>query len=145
MRGLGALGRALLPRCDVKPHGEFVTDDNEEFSVYLSGGFKAAIPYLIGLAEGLRSIGGVGPVNAWVLHETTTSGAIQLPLRRMTIEAIRWAVQGYDGDGERKTEPSSDALDGYAYERHGRRWRLTAFGEGLRTLVGPSPESVAGR
>lgn len=142
MRGLGTLGRALLPRA-ARTGGETVTEDGEAINVMLSGGYKATIPYLIGLAEGLRSMPGVGPVRAWVLHEDTQTDAIPLPLRRMTKSLVWAAVEHYTGR-ERRTAPP-DLLEGYAFEKHGDRWRLTAFGEGLRALFGVPDEAVGGR
>ena len=135
MRGLGSLGRNLL---------EHVAETHEPFRFYLSGGFKAAIPYLIGLAEGLRSLPAVGPVDALVLHETTKSGAIRLPLRRMTPDLIRAELSDFDPEGRRQTKPRGAFLEGYAYERDGEHWRLTAFGEGLRVLVGLASEGIGG-
>jgi hypothetical protein len=60
MRGLGVLAKRLIEETDVGPA--------ESFDCYLSGGFKAAIPYLIGLAEGIRSLEGDRQVRAWVRH-----------------------------------------------------------------------------
>jgi hypothetical protein len=134
MRGFGALGRNLLDR--VARNGE------EPFRFYLSGGFKAAIPYLIGLAEGLRSVNEAGPVDAWVLHETTASDAIRLPLRRMSATVARQEVSGFDQEGRRRRKPKL-LLDGYAYEQVADgEWQLTAFGEGLRVLFGLPPEGL---
>jgi hypothetical protein len=116
----------------------------EPFRFYLSGGFKAAIPYLIGLAEGLRSLDPEREVSAYVLHDTTRSAPIRVPLRRLLPQVIRAHLAGFDPDGTRSDRPSGTAalLEGYAFERDGRRWRLTAFGEGLRALFGPGPEGL---
>lgn len=147
MGGLGVLGRQLLPkRPDGNKWKDPITAMGEEFRFYLSGGFKAAIPYLIGLAEGLRSVGGTGPVAAFMLHDTAKDEpAIKLPLRRMNLQAICDAVRGYRSDGKRDDRPGSNVLEGYAYEEEpGGGWRLTAFGEGLRRMVDNSPEIVGG-
>jgi hypothetical protein len=133
MRGLGTLGPSLR-------YG--VARGREPFRCYLSGGFKAAIPYLIGLAEGLRSLPGSGQVDAIVLHEITERDPIQLPLRRMEPGMVRDELSGFDADGLGYREPEG-FLEGYAYERFGSRcWQLTAFGEGLRALFGISPEGL---
>jgi hypothetical protein len=149
MGGLGLLARHIFQ------YGQLA--GAEEFRFYLSGGFKAAIPYLIGLAEAVRSIdndrlGDLGvdtvagpgpyPVKAFVLHETAGPEAppIQLPLRRLIAATIRQEVGGYDKSLRRKGKPGSGLLDGYAYEIAGRPeneiYELTAFGEGLRVLFG---------
>lgn len=143
MTGLGLLGRQLLDTGGVQ--------GTEPFRFYLSGGFKAAIPYLIGFAEGLRSLDPEREVTAYVLHETTTYGPgtrtvpapIRLPLRRILPEVIRAHLDGFT-DGARRDRPSGTAalLEGYTYERDGRQWRLTAFGECLRALFGPGPEGL---
>jgi len=134
MRGLGLLGRHLIHR------GE--TREGEAVRCYLSGGFKAAIPYLIGLAEGLRSLPETGPVAAYVLHESTASAPILLPLRRIAPERVRKELSSLRWDAPTATEPPSDFLDGYAYEKTPDGWRLTAFGAGLQALFGIAPPGL---
>lgn len=128
MRGLGMLGRRLLDEGGIDPA--------EPFRFYLSGGFKAAIPYLIGLAEGLRSLPGNRPVNAYVLHEATTSAAIRLPLRYIAPEIVRQELGRWGGSAVRSSPPRDRFLDGYAYEPYADGWRMTAFGDGLCELFG---------
>ncbi|HET9894937.1 MAG TPA: hypothetical protein VFQ44_08370 [Streptosporangiaceae bacterium] len=129
MRGLGTLGRALLDAGDVDP--------GDPFLFYLSGGYKAAIPYLIGLAEGVRSAAPDREVEAFVLHETSEARAIRLPLRRMPADCVWEELREFDDrtgicHGE---IPEPRTLEGYAYEKDTRKtFRLTPFGEGLRTL-----------
>jgi hypothetical protein len=139
MGDLGALGRALLPP---------VSTTGEDFRFYLSGGFKAAIPYLIGLAEGMRSLPQItGSVEAYVLHEHTVGEAIRLPLRRINPDWVRRELRGFDSNGTRTTRPDGNLLEGYAYDGHGnppRRWELTAFGHGLRELFGLAPAELRG-
>jgi hypothetical protein len=137
MRGLGLLGHNLLGVNGIGP--------DEAFRFYLSGGFKAAIPYLIGLAEGLRSLSPERDVAAYVLHEATNSAAIRLPLRWLMADWVREELSGFGAGGVSRVKPADPPLlDGYAYERDGKTWRLTAFGEGLRALFGLLPESVGG-
>lgn len=140
MRGLGMLGKALVERAGIP--------SDEPVRFYLSGGYKAAIPYLIALAEGLRSLAsdtGARQVDAYVLHEDTQGDAIRLPLRRFTPPSIRTELGGgWDRDGRRTTLPGAGLLEGYAYEPagDGKGWRLTAFGDGLRALFGLSGEGL---
>ena len=140
MDGLGTLGRNLLRS------GELT--GGEAFRFYLSGGFKAAIPYLIGLAEGLRSVDLSHPVDAFVQHETAGPGAppIRLPLRRLIAAQVEEELAGYDSSGVRKGVPGAALLTGYAYEvsGNGKKCTLTAFGEGLRALFGVPPEGYGG-
>jgi hypothetical protein len=157
MRGLGLLARYVFQS------GQLAK--GEEFRFYLSGGFKAAIPYLIGLAEAVRSIDrerlrqlgaeklmpddGRYPVQAFVLHDTAGPRAspIRLPLRRLDAEAVRYELSGFNRDGFRHGKPDGALLNGYAYEAEGRPGResckLTAFGAGLRALFGV-PAGVPG-
>lgn len=158
MGGLGLLARHLFR------YGKLTKA--EEFRFYLSGGFKAAIPYLIGLAEAVRSIDETRlralhaqdavpdqwpyPVQAFVLHETAGPGAtpIRLPLRMLVAEAIRAELADFGTDGKLRGELSRDLLLGYAYEPTGegraKSYAVTAFGEGLRALFGVTPEGSQG-
>jgi hypothetical protein len=154
MGGLGVLARNLLQHGKLEP--------GEEFRFYLSGGYKAAIPYLIGLAEAVRSVdqerlrqlGVPGlmladadayPVRAFVLHEDATPGtpAIELPLRRLVADSVREELAGFDSSLISRKRPEYGLLEGYAYEKDGRTgYKLTAFGVGLRELHGSSFESL---
>jgi hypothetical protein len=138
MGGLGRLGRNLVGGAGE----ERVAGAGEPFRFYLSGGFKAAIPYLIGLAEGLRSLEPARPVGAFVLHETTEAAPIPLPLRRLPAALVRSELAGFDLNGRHPHRPKTDFLAGYAYEQVGQSQELTAFGEGLRVLFGASPEVI---
>jgi hypothetical protein len=137
MRGLGLLGRNLLDVNGIRPE--------EPFRFYLSGGFKAAIPYLIGLAEGLRSLDTERDIAAYVLHEAATSAAIRLPLRWLMAGWVSEELSGFGADGVSRAAPAHPPLlEGYGYERDGKVWRLTPFGEGLRALFGLVPEGLGG-
>jgi hypothetical protein len=138
MGGLGALGRNLVRSGDLRK--------DEPFIFCLTGGFKATMPYLIGLAEGLRSLDSGHPVNAFILHETAAQHAppIRLPLRRLIASQVEQELSGFDRSGIRATTPSPSLLNGYAYEATNGRCVLTAFGEGLRALFGVSPERAGG-
>lgn len=164
MDGLGLLARELFVKGKLRRA--------EEFRFYLSGGFKAAIPYLIGLAEAVHSVdkqclddihvadlmpkdGLPYPVTAWVLHDTAGTRAsggalippIRLPLRRLIAESVREELTGYDDTTRRRTgKPVTPLLEGYAYEvaPDGRTCELTPFGVGLRALFGMTPEGTLG-
>jgi hypothetical protein len=146
MRGLGTLA------CRLFESGCLTEDD--DFRFYLSGGFKAAIPYLIGMAEAIRSLdetrlaelgaaklapaNGVFPVKAFVMHELSDPPApIELPLRRLSTTAIRRELGRFTGT-TRQVKPEMALLDGYAYDvaADGKGYALTPFGEGLKTLFG---------
>ena len=157
-QAMGSLG--LLAR-QVFQYGHLTKA--EEFRFYLSGGFKAAIPYLIGLAEAVRSIDAARlralhaqdavpdqwpyPVQAFVLHETAGPNAppIRLPLRMLVAAAIREELADFE-NGRFRGELRRDLLYGYAYEPagdgHEKSYVLTAFGEGLSALFGITPEGL---
>jgi hypothetical protein len=155
MGDLGLLARHLFK------YGKL--EKAEEFRFYLSGGFKAAIPYLIGLAEAVRSIDGKClrelrpegpipdewpyPVAAFVLHEMPGASAIRLPLRMLVAPAVRDELAGFDADGILRGRLRRDLLLGYAYQPEDTGcYRLTAFGAGLRALFGSAltPEGFQG-
>lgn len=129
MRDLGKLAGNLVR------HGEVAED--EPVRCYLSGGYKATIPYLIGMTEGIRSLPGGRHVEAVVLHEESASAAVRLPLRRIDPDLVKQELAGFT-NGSRQSRPDTAFLEGYAYERHsnGRQWTLTSFGEGLLALFG---------
>lgn len=129
MRWMGSLAKDLLDR--PRPR-------REPLVCHLSGGYKAAIPYLIGLTEWIRSAGWGGPVDAFVQHETTLGQRIRLPLRQIPAETVRSELgAGWDEDGRRKSRPAG-MLEGYAYDWNEvrREWELTPFGVGLRAVFG---------
>jgi hypothetical protein len=158
MRGLCLLARQVFASGSLK--------GPEEFRFYLSGGFKAAIPYLVGLAEAVRSVdrrcleaigagaavppSGAYPVKAFMLHESATRHVraetnvppIELPLRRLVARVVRSELSEFDG-GRRTGKPATTILEGYAYEVTGGRpdsetceLTLTPFGAGLHALFG---------
>jgi hypothetical protein len=158
MNGLGLLGRSLFASGSLRPA--------EEFRFYLSGGFKAAIPYLVGLAEAVRSVDvtclerlgradlmpgpGPWPVKAFMLHEAAAPGTppIELPLRRIVARVVRNELTEWE-NGQRTGVPDQGLLEGYAYEVASgppgkERCELTAFGAGLRALFGLSREGLGG-
>lgn len=155
MGGLGLLARHVFR------YGQLTKA--EEFRFYLSGGFKAAIPYLIGLAEAVRSVDegclrplgaahvmpdrGPYPVKAFVLHDSAGPDAqsIRLPLRMLVAAAIRAELAGFV-NGAFQGQLRRDLLYGYAYELDGderaRKYKLTPFGAGLSALFGFAPEGL---
>jgi hypothetical protein len=138
MGGLGTLGRNLLQSGELR--------QAEPILFCLTGGYKATMPYLIGLAEGLRSLDAGHPVDAFVTHETAGQQAlpIRLPLRRLVASQVEQELSGFDASGERAAVPRPALLNGYAYDLADGRCTLTAFGEGLRALFGVSPERAGG-
>ena len=134
MRGLGVFGRGLLDS------GQLT--DEEPFRFYLSGGFKAAIPYLIGLAEGLESLPEAGPVDAYVLHDSGRKyPPIPLPLRRIAPERVQSELKNLS-EQPSGTVPPSKYLDGYAYLSTPDGWVLTPFGTGLKALFKMPPPGI---
>jgi hypothetical protein len=138
MRALGLAGR--LACVSLAPE--------EGLVVHLSGGFKATLPFLLGTAEGLHSmLSGDDPdrVRAVIVHEDAPRQAVRVPLRRLNLAHVKEELGSFDA-GYSSTEPPHRALAGYAYDagrKEGvRRWFLTPYGQGLRTLVGMSPAAI---
>jgi hypothetical protein len=161
MQALGVLARDLFK------YGQL--GKAEPFWFHLSGGYKAAIPYLIGMAEAVRSVdaahlvqlGGTGsmpgggkpyPVEAFVLHDSAQPGdkPIRLPLRRLFPEAVQDELKDFDIKDlkrRKKGKPDYATLEGYAYEATGQAGNeaceLTPFGAGLIAFFGV-PDEVPG-
>ncbi|GAB3105813.1 hypothetical protein GCM10027160_00550 [Streptomyces calidiresistens] len=137
MQGLGTLGRHL--------HRGTIAPD-EECRFHLSGGYKATVPFLLGLAEGIRSLPGAGPVTAYAVHETTSGDPIRLPLRRIPRSLIDPLIEVFAHRPVSWRAPMEDELEGYAYDRETEdppRWRLNPFGAGLLALYGPPAEGMS--
>lgn len=136
MDGLGTLGHTLVTKV--------AQSADEDFHFHLSGGYKAAIPYLIGLAEGIRSLPRQGAVQAFMLHRDTTGEAIRLPLRRMQLKMLREDLQPFRGTARKRTAPFNKALEGYAWDiaADGTHYELTPFGVGLLALIGRPEEPL---
>jgi hypothetical protein len=142
MRHLGILGRRVLEGLD----------DGEDIQVHLSGGYKATIPFMIGIAEGLRSVklsgrSAAAGVRAFVVHEdpftadpATAPQLIELPLRYLNSGILDDELDRITG-----TAPPGEhlgALEGYAYLRVGDRFERTPFGEGLIELMGRAQKAT---
>ncbi|WP_017559364.1 hypothetical protein [Nocardiopsis baichengensis] len=153
MSHLGVLGKRLIRE---------VCGAGGDYVFHLSGGYKAALPYFIGLAEGMRGLtdmadeehplGLVSSVQAHILHEETAEKLISVPLRRLAWQTVRAELANVDKDkpraaGRRRTMRPGNGhgtLYGYAYEsttgRPQENLYLTPFGEGLLELIGVVPK-----
>lgn len=140
---MGALG---LIGCDlVRGRGErsAVLGADEAVTFHLSGGFKAAIPYLIGIAEGLRTVHPNRSIEAVLLHDSSDE-LIELPLRRLRIDWARNELRRFDDKGRCREALPHTNLEGYAYVPHeDGGYELTAFGVGLIPLIDPGAEAIA--
>jgi hypothetical protein len=172
LEGLGARGRVriqVVSDLDLARPGRFneamgrlgeigcavLRDLNhdEDILVHLSGGYKATIPFMIGIAEGMRSVslGGLPPasVRAVVVHRDSVEGhrrrPVDVPLRRLKEGDLRTELREFDASDRARCTTSgavgrgNDALLGYAYdqtEQGATVAELTPFGHGLRALVG---------
>ncbi|MCK9874110.1 hypothetical protein MRI28_31580 [Nocardiopsis dassonvillei] len=136
MRTLGVLGGHLYRLALQRP---------TQFRFHLSGGFKAALPFLLALAEAMRTIGGPQTVTAHALHETSfDQGSLMLPLRslNLTVRQARTLLQGADTDGRLPAEPADASyLRGFLYEETAPgMYRLTPYGASLKSLVDQIPD-----
>lgn len=132
MKGLGALGQGV---------DRMLEEAGDVAFFHLSGGFKAALPFLLGLGEALRSLRGKGKVQAFALHELSDDRSIELPLRSFSPDLLAKQLANTNTDGY-FTAPPPDGrpLAGFAYEEVDNDWRLTPFGFALRALHRPENE-----
>lgn len=128
MRDLGRIGRGV---------DRLLEPENDVARFHLSGGFKAAMPFLLGLGEALRGLRGPVKVRAFALHELAPGlRSIELPLRSLPPKSVNDQLKPFEGSGIVGEPPQGAPLRGFAYDRveNGRTWRLTPFGEALREL-----------
>mgnify|MGYP001298688468 CR=1 FL=1 len=105
---------------------------------HLTGGFRVAMPFLLGFAQALRSLYG-GRISAHAQYEFSSSPrSIELPLSSPRTDELKGKLVGAGDDGYFAEAPPGDAVwEGYAYEylEDKGRWRLTPFGMALRELI----------
>jgi hypothetical protein len=145
MERLGDIGRQLVDAVDaVESDG-----DGHDVVVHLSGGYKATVPYVLCLAEGLRSArlhgGGRLALEAWLTHEDFVGDdhapkKIPVPVRRMNWAIIQEDLRPFRDADSTTDDRRGKTLEGLAFEESGGRWVLTPFGRGLRRLVGFAQE-----
>ena len=133
MRELGRIGRGV---------DRLLAPTKSTARLHLSGGFKAALPFLLSLGEALRGLHGPDRIRAFALHDLAPGlRSIELPLRSLPPKLVKDHVSDTDTSGYFTTRPpDGEHLRGFAYdldETH--RWKLTPFGEALRELYRDRP------
>jgi len=128
MRHLGELARILhdMSTMQVPP---------QEFEFHLSGGYKAAMPYFLAVAEGMRSLYNGTRVRANCMHENSDA-LIRVPLRFFP-DTFRSAMIAELTNVCEGLDPDTRGLEGYGYEfcQSEVRFELTAIGHGLLSLL----------
>ncbi|MFT4136278.1 hypothetical protein [Microbacterium sp.] len=122
-----------LGRLAVQMHGDMSRSRHTKAVFHLSGGYKAAVPYFLAMAEWLEYPESQRlKVAAYAMHEDDRK-KVSLPVRRIAAEGdektyVRWL---YPVVGEARSGPEpylpdvkDRRLDGYAY-----RSRMSAAGE----------------
>ncbi|GLU49434.1 hypothetical protein [Nocardiopsis ansamitocini] len=135
MRHIGTLGSRLI---------DTLAGPGHRYVFHLTGGYRAPLPYLIGLAEGMRSLRSrngaehaeVASVSARMMHESRRERLIPVPLRDLPYALVKEVFREADEHPESFAArgAQNDDLEGYVYQRVNRRFELTPFGEGLRAL-----------
>ena len=128
MRHLGEVGAAVIAmNTTVAP-----------VAVHLSGGYKAAVPFLIAMAEGLRAL--QPDVTALCLFEGQTVGGevidpIPIPLRKLDQKALQAVATALPNATARCEQDPASSLSGYTHTLDTQEpeltWMLTPFGQGL--------------
>ncbi|MFV2194988.1 hypothetical protein [Nocardiopsis sp. LOL_012] len=117
-----------------------MADPRSTCRFHLSGGFRVALPFLLGFAQALRSLYGTR-VTAHAQYEfSTPPRLIELPLSSPRSDDLRGKLARFGKDGyfTGKGRPSQDAVwSGFAYEwiKDQCLWRLTPFGMALLKLA----------
>ena len=105
---------------------------------HLTGGFRVAMPFLLGFAQALHSLYR-GQISAHAQYEFSNSPrAIGLPLSSPPINDLEGKLAGFDRSGYSARRPPEEGVwEGFAYEylTDRRQWRLTPFGMALRELI----------
>lgn len=107
--------------------------DREELAIHLAGGYKATIPYVVALAEYVRTAW--PPVRAWCLHEGDADDnpapePVAIGLRRVDLGADLNCL-----DQARSGLPDDERLLGFAYTDVSGRAALTPLGRALSSMV----------
>jgi hypothetical protein len=135
MRHLGLLGRRLH---ELHP--------TAQFRFHLSGGYKAAMPFFMTIAEGMRTLrDDPGSVTACCLHEQTTGDnkLVPVPLRYFPA-ALRASLDQDLAAVAAGVKPLHHVAEGWAYERTtSGGYSFTSFGEGMRVLLAPTGPALA--
>lgn len=105
---------------------------------HLTGGFRVAMPFLLGFAQALHSLYD-GQISTHAQYEFSSSPrSIELPLSAPRTDDLEGKLAGSDDDGYFENEPPEGNIwEGFAYEfvPDQLRWRLTPFGMALRELI----------
>ncbi|GHD16445.1 hypothetical protein GCM10007147_04550 [Nocardiopsis kunsanensis] len=116
-------------------------DDKEEVRFHLTGGYRTTLPYLLAVAEWVKSLS-KNPVSAHLIPEKDTKST-RIPLRWLNEDQVRSELNRFSPEGHcGQTLPNSYLL-GYAYEEYQPgNYRLTEFGTNMRRLFSYHKESV---
>lgn len=135
MRNLGGVGRGV---CRLVGKTGAPGSEDRVVRFHASGGFKSALPFVLGMAEAMRSILGPLRVKAFGVHELDSTSAVELPLKSFPADFLKECLVGVDANGTFKGDPpNGQPLRGFAYDPDpdGTRWRLTPFGHALYEIL----------
>lgn len=129
MEAIGLLGARVFNRN---------RNPREPIRVHISGGYKASVPFLITLAEGLRSA--ARDVQAVCVSDRhpppgQLPACITIPLRELDYAELSKVVSAFTHSSTRVDCNPSGLLAGYTHVKDpDGKWRLTPFGCGLVNL-----------
>lgn len=117
------------------PRDEKLVGKKEDLVFHVTGGYRSTLPYLIAIAEWLRSLR-VGKVSAQLLPKKG-GATMSLPLRKLDEHDVKDELGVFTGGTRTLKLPQTRLLLGYAYTERLGGFELTDFGRSMRTLFIP--------
>lgn len=111
---------------------KLVNGQEEKLTFHVTGGYRATVPYLIGVAEWLRSLRS-GTVSARLLPGKGNR-TFPMPLRSLEKSMVCAELSVFEQGRCPTSALDNPTLLGYAFDQFGGEYRLNDFGKNMRTL-----------
>lgn len=141
LKDLTSLGSLLTGGPDKET--EKLHRDREEIRFHLTGGYRTTLPYLLAVAEWVKSVA-ENQVSAHLIPGEDLKST-RVPLRWLDKRQVRSELDKFNKDGDCKQALPNSYLLGYAYDKvkdSRGHYRLTEFGLNMRQLFSPRKEAV---
>ncbi|MBE3002173.1 hypothetical protein IDM40_26240 [Nocardiopsis sp. HNM0947] len=116
------------------PDDENPVRDGDELVFHITGGYRSTLPYLIAIAEWLRSLR--SEVSAQLLPKKGGE-TMSLPLRKLDPNDVKDELSAFAGGSWSRKGPQTRMLLGYAYTKTRGGFELNELGKCMRTLFIP--------